>query len=862
MSGSVTVTGGKISAVLLVLAAACLFSTGGTASGSEQRALILVDDLPGGSASTSQEVLENLLGHFGLPFDVKLLDEYAAGDIENHSVTFYLGSTWDRMLPPTFMEDVMTTDRRVVWINHNIWRLEWSQYEQAFQDKYGFTFIQTRSTAGHERVSFRGRSFTRLQNDFGQTLILDPGKAEALALVTDGSTSFPYVIHSGNFFYVADDPMAWITEDSDYIVFAELMHDMVGIDHPESHRAMVRIEDVDPTEDPARVRAIADYLESEGVPFSLAVIPRFEDPLGAWGAPRSIGMSERPELVSALNYAVAKGGTIILHGYTHQYGSTANPWNGVTGVDSEFYIQGRDGAGNVVSVGPVPEDSVPWAEGRIDAGLAELEVAGLPRPLVWETPHYLASDLDNQVFAARFGVVYQRFADAYFPYVIEQSVYGSRVLPENMGFVDATLAPPQVMIGRAERNLAVRDGFASFFFHSEKDINLLKQTVSGLKSQGYTFVSVDSLGSSGPFLFSESFTDGDAAGWQTQEWGDPSDWRVWSLGGKQVYAGLVQDFGWSLNGPGAPGDHVIEADMAFSRDTTTAGLAFRASGDIDSGSYYYFGLYPGEDMWKLYAVNKGNWGNVDQPLAQGSLALASGTLYRLKVSSRGSSIDLFIDGQPLAGGSLSNSDHPAGSFGPWLAQGAAYYDDILVTENGYGLADDFNDGDAAGWELAPASAWILVGSDGQGALRASSAGDIATAWAGPEALRDQVVAADVAPADGTATAGLAFRGDGRTDGSYYYFGLYPGEGKWRLYSVIDGDWGDPGMPLAQGAVTVTPGAVYRLQAAAIGDTVSLSIDGQPLAGGSLTLTDHRAGRFGPWMALGEADFDNIMVTQG
>lgn len=230
---------------------------------------------------------------------------------------------------------------------------------------------------------------------------------------------------------------------------------MVGIQHATDHRALVRIEDIDPTEDPASIRAIADYLYSENVPFSLAVIPRFTDPFGSWGPAITIDLDDSPEVVSALNYAVSKGGTIIMHGYTHQYGMVANPTNGVSGVDSEFYIQQTVAGGDVVDVGPVPEDSVSWAQNRIDSGVDILNQSGFSRPAIWETPHYLASDLDHQVFAANFDTSYERFTNTYFPYVINKSVYGGRVIPENLGYLSFGVLTPQLLINRSDKNLAI-----------------------------------------------------------------------------------------------------------------------------------------------------------------------------------------------------------------------------------------------------------------------------------------------------------------------------------------------------------------------------------------------------------------------
>ena len=477
-----------------LLALTVLVLTHSTALAYEDKALILVDIMEPASVNPpSQLKLANLLGHFGIPCEIKVVDSYAQGDIDAHRVTFYIGNAWDHDLPPAFLDDVLATDSRVVWINYNLWKLGWGSRQQDFEDRYGIRFEVNADTAGFEGVAFDGLTFNWLSDNYGRVSLLGGGSAQALASVSDGVDTDPYVVRSGNLYYVADDPMKWIAEDSQYLVFCELLHEMTGSLHAQEHRALVRIEDVDPTEDPARIRAVADYLYGENIPFSLAVIPRFTDPLGAWGPVMTVDIADRPELVSALNYAVSKGGTILMHGYTHQYGAVANAYNAVSGMDSEFYISQMDAQGHVRQVSPVPEDSLAWVQGRIDSGLALFSAAGLPQPQIWETPHYVASELDRQIFADNFGVSYERFGDTFFPYVINGSVYGSTVIPENLGYLESGYLEPAEIVDRAVKNLVIRDSVASFFFHSERDIGLLKTAVTGIRDQGYTFVDVNSL---------------------------------------------------------------------------------------------------------------------------------------------------------------------------------------------------------------------------------------------------------------------------------------------------------------------------------------------------------------------------------
>src|SRR5207247_2859335 len=142
----------------------------------------------------------------------------------------------------------------------------------------------------------------------------------------------------------------------------------------------------------------------------------------------------------------------------------------------------------------------------------------------WETPHYAASAIDSLVFAASFPLTIQRvlyfdgtghvmgkpahghnkqglfdsgsrLAGQFFPFVIENDIYGQKIIPENIGNVDLTMTNESVptrlpadMIRIARRNKVVRDGWASGFFHPFLDLALLRELVQGIKAEGYTYV--------------------------------------------------------------------------------------------------------------------------------------------------------------------------------------------------------------------------------------------------------------------------------------------------------------------------------------------------------------------------------------
>jgi uncharacterized protein YdaL len=209
------------------------------------------------------------------------------------------------------------------------------------------------------------------------------------------------------------------------------------------------------------------------------------------------------------------GGVMVDHGYTHQWDGGDNPYNGSTGDDFEFFRVVETEAGGLRYAGRVPEDMPHWADRRLGAAVSEFKAAGLTPPRIVEFPHYAASAAAYRAAARRFPARWERsfyfsgllshralderrLAPQFFPFVV-RDVYGSKVLPENLGGVTPdrwrgnASRDPQDVLRAARANLVVRDGFAAFFFHPFLDVRLLRTTVAGIRALGYTFVSPASL---------------------------------------------------------------------------------------------------------------------------------------------------------------------------------------------------------------------------------------------------------------------------------------------------------------------------------------------------------------------------------
>ena len=507
--------------VLAVLAGLALACTSPAQNVPPGGVLVLYNSISPTNPSTwpgglHAQMLANLLGHFDLPYVVTPIENYHAGDMDIARATFYLGTDYYAEQPAAFKSDVFTTTNAICWLKYHLWKIAGSN----FDSKFGFRFIRNDSS-GFSNIVYKGEIFPKNQADpaLGYVTILNTNlaSAPAIAAMTDDNgiilTNIPYVVHASNFWYVADDPFVYIADEDRYTVFCDLLHDILGSNHAENHRAIIRIEDVSAgVYSPQRIHQIADLLHSNDVPFAMGVIPIWTDPLGYWshGTPVTHRISDGTDSISvgfcdAIRYATNNGGQIIIHGYTHQYNETNNPGSGVSGDDYEFWRSAKSDPTNGIPAisRPVPEDSEAWVSNRLALAKNELTQSGLSW-VAWETPHYIASPLDYRVMATNFSLFIQRgfyFAAEYdpatnssrylsqhFPYVINKDSYGWKLLPENLGYYNPSTRLPADIIRVARKNLVVRDGWANAYFHGYLPLTNLQAIVTGIKALGYTYV--------------------------------------------------------------------------------------------------------------------------------------------------------------------------------------------------------------------------------------------------------------------------------------------------------------------------------------------------------------------------------------
>ncbi len=421
-----------------------------------------------------------LLGHFNTAVTIKGVNEYTSGEMDRYDYIFYSGFHAVCPVPAKFADDVVKLDKRIIWMNTGF--KEFSSLP-GVAEKFGFVVTGVDSVSRFNEVRYNQRLFSKGEPNINVVQLTRKSPATVLATASSVQTrkDLPYIVQRGLFTYFADSPFSYQDQATKYLLFADMLHDILNEPHEESHNALIRIEDVSPMENPDRLRDIADLLSSRNIPFLVGVIPFYVNP----NEGVRVSLSDKPEIVDALKYMVQNGGTIVMHGVTHQY-------KGVSAADYEFW----DGTLNTVIKGETAEGIAR----KLDMGIQEFMKNGL-YPMVWETPHYTASFLLYQTVAQYFSTAMEQrlgiedfdFGQT-FPYIIHKDLFGQTIYPENLGYIpldpdkDKSEASVRAILDGARGNLCVRDGFASNFFHAFVDLDLLGEIVDSIQAMGYTYM--------------------------------------------------------------------------------------------------------------------------------------------------------------------------------------------------------------------------------------------------------------------------------------------------------------------------------------------------------------------------------------
>jgi len=409
-------------------------------------------------------MLTNLLGHFKPEISHVPINEYFQGLAQKYDFVFYLGEPRGGKVPEALLEDIPKYPKvTFVWLRWNV-----EQFLKLHGDEYGFQV--SKPHGGFVRINYNHQVYPRADTEMIAPIqITDWEKVETNGILENPSAFTAFSARSKNLWYFPDQPYY----QTAHLVFSDLLHKVFRMPHPVQQRFFIRLEDIHPFRDPAGLRDNCKALEKAKVPFMMAVSSQYRKP----GHETPVYLKDKPHLIRAIKECAQRGGSIVLHGVTHQYRDE-------TGEGHEFW--------DIHADKPIPEYTESHLHERIDQGIETLARLGL-YPIAWETPHYAASREVYRVISQHFSTVVemrQISNETYkvtqtFPFIVED-IYGQTVVPENLGYINfETGETIEKKLNQAKRYKIVQDALVGVFYHPYYEAKYLAGLVQGLKDLGF-----------------------------------------------------------------------------------------------------------------------------------------------------------------------------------------------------------------------------------------------------------------------------------------------------------------------------------------------------------------------------------------
>lgn len=285
------------------------------------------------------------------------------------------------------------------------------------------------------------------------------------------------------------------------ILFGEVLHDIFNVHHDTKHPAYIRLEDVHPLVDPNNLKQIGEILKEKNIPYMVAVIPVYTNPETG----EKHHFSNSPKLLKVLKEMQRNGGSIVLHGYTHQFrdsetGEGFEFWDvehntPIYALPNEPFTLLKESNFDTKAeyesyIDNLKQFERDYIETKLTRGIQELVTYGL-YPLAFEAPHYTMSQNGYTVVSEYFStyVGHIQISDRDWkvmdttPYITSPSfLNGMQLLPETLGYVKPDDSEAvQNMMKEAKRFQLTKDGMLAAFYHPYLGVEGFKELIEEME---------------------------------------------------------------------------------------------------------------------------------------------------------------------------------------------------------------------------------------------------------------------------------------------------------------------------------------------------------------------------------------------
>lgn len=431
-------------------------------------------------------MLDLSVGHFSNNIEYINVHHLEQEDLEDKTHLFYYGHIKEK-LSPSVAELVSSFEGPTMAISYNTEQLG---------DKYSFLQVGEETTI--TTIDYLGDQEKSIE--INPSIVFETVLDEGTEVLVEGDGDegkVPLIMRKDKNYYLSADSF-----DRPYsIYFSQVLNTFFDVESNDNTPAYIRLEDVHPLSDPKRLMAAAEELAKRDTPYMIAVIPVYTDP----DSGRRYHFEDQREVLKVLKYMQNNGGSVVLHGYTHQFRDSE------TGEGFEFWD-----VENQMPIYHGPEDEVTqlveddfespekyeahqtknkeyerkYIEERLTKGVQELANYGL-YPLAFEAPHYTMSQNGYQVvsdyFSTYVGQVQLSDEDWEImdttPYATQPTMLnGMLLLPETIGYVQPEAEEPvKDMMESAEYYQLLKGGMIGAFYHPYLGVEGLREVLDEME---------------------------------------------------------------------------------------------------------------------------------------------------------------------------------------------------------------------------------------------------------------------------------------------------------------------------------------------------------------------------------------------
>ncbi|MEK5067036.1 polysaccharide deacetylase family protein [Sporosarcina sp. FSL K6-1508] len=432
--------------------------------------------------------LDMLIGHFTTDITVKRSDAIKKKDLQGVTHLIYYGHVAEK-LPASYHELFDDFTGYFVAFGYNSEHLgdAFSFINPLHEVKIDQLF-QVNNTA--KKQSITAEYAIDIEVAKGSEVLMQ-GK------MTNEAKSYPIAVKNNNKYYFALDDLS----SPKLVIIGELFHEVFQSDHEATHPAYIRLEDIHPLVDPQNMKEITDILKEKNIPFMMAIIPMYTNPETG----KKYNFSDSPKLLKVLKEAQKNGGSIVLHGYTHQYresetGEGFEFWDVKSNtpiyadVGEKFVLKTESEFATLAQYEQYMKKLVAFESDyirlKVTKGIQELTNFGL-YPLAFEAPHYTMSQNGYKILSEHFStyVGQVQLSDKDWeimgstPYMTHPSfLNGMQLLPETMGYIQPEYTKAlQKMMDQAANYQLTKDGMLSAFYHPYLGVERFKELIAEME---------------------------------------------------------------------------------------------------------------------------------------------------------------------------------------------------------------------------------------------------------------------------------------------------------------------------------------------------------------------------------------------